>query len=114
MEMTASMMLNSPPNGGISSRMPSFPSSESISSAQSWHGPSVCDKKSQVHDQTVGCLSNSDIGNLIEKEEVLEPIYYQDYVFRKITVDILPEKYGFIKKHVKYLIKASVISAFKF
>lgn len=141
MEMTASMMLNSPPPKDLmQSRMSSFPSSESLSSAVSWKDPTEAYKEPakiyvngsvEVYDQTqyvketlaepqpvehkyqdsVEAFHKSKVDMLPE-----QPVEhkYQDVgsfeTFHKIKVDMLPEKYGFIKKHVKYLIKGPVIS----
>ena len=100
MEMTASMMLNSAVNDfAQSSRMSSFPSSESISSVISWHGTA----------ESVAIKSEN---RPLASETVDQPIKSQvlqgENILQLFKVDLLAEKYGFLKKHFKYQIKGPV------
>ena len=97
MEMTASMMLNSAGNDFVqSSRMSSFPSSESISSVMSWHGHAES-LKTRPEIATEAVDQRPKVETCIDK-----------VALQQITVDLLPERFGFLKKHVKYLIKGPV------
>lgn len=112
MEMTASIMLNAQPVNDLmqTSRMSSFPSSESISSAVSWHGTSESYAINSGKSQLKESEKHLEI-NLNTQGATLNSLENNDYVekvFQKVSVEILPEKYGFLKKHFKYLITGPV------
>ena len=98
MELTASMMLQTPVNDLMqTSKMKKFHSSESISSASWHHGmiSSHSDENSPISDDLLQ-LNNAQLDKCV------------DTITSEIKVDLLPEKYGFLKKHVKYLIQGPV------